>query len=612
MRALGAAHSGPLMTSPLLRRPAGSLGAAQQLRRRPRQLGRPPALAAAPLPQAARCRSLRNAALAGDGAWAPPAFDPDTYEEDSDDEDDYGDRRPMAAAAAAPAQPPSVAGQASADAASSSDAETSTQQARRSHRQRADNTFRNSYALLLLFGHAVHRLLSRCATAVLATARVAWQLGGDALQTLRRSTVQAKSQAAETFARSPAGQKVQKWKKKLEVAQQDLPEDLWGKVMWVWDRPHVQKLRLTISMANFSIRLPALVALVATQIGLLSTSLSLPMLAPLLLGTGMLLRSIRTNASLIFPRIGLLVVLLWLLWFANSVIQNTVAYLRKQGAIDQRLSNNINSVAELTVLVTAGVILLSMLGVNVSGLLLPAGVVAAIASRDLSHNFLAGFFLMMVQPFRLGDRVGVSLPAGSPGSFGAGGSWFEGVCEKVDLRYTSLRQGKRRLMVPNSAFLQQPFMILEDAAVGGAPPDAGHSPAAGSSGGINATGGGGGYAEWQSYVNGMPVHQELAREAAGQAPAQASGAAAPPPEYLQQQQQQQQGPAAAAAAQQQQQHSQQGAVPPAPPYQQAYHYTQGPPLAAMNGMNGWRPQPGSTPYQPGGPPGHPMPPSPYM
>lgn len=28
-------------------------------------------------------------------------------------------------------------------------------------------------------------------------------------------------------------------------------QDLWGKVMWVWDRPHVQKLRLTISMANF-------------------------------------------------------------------------------------------------------------------------------------------------------------------------------------------------------------------------------------------------------------------------------------------------------------------------------------------------------------------------
>ena len=36
---------------------------------------------------------------------------------------------------------------------------------------------------------------------------------------------------------------------------------------------------------------------------------------------------------------------------------------------------------------------------------------------------------------RLGDRVGVTLPAGSPASFGAGGAWFEGVCEKVDLRW---------------------------------------------------------------------------------------------------------------------------------------------------------------------------------
>ena len=63
---------------------------------------------------------------------------------------------------------------------------------------------------------------------------------------------------------------------------------------------------------------------------------SLPMLAPLLLGTGMMFRTIKSNASLIFPRVGLLVVLLWVLWFANSVVQNTVHYLRRQGAIDHR------------------------------------------------------------------------------------------------------------------------------------------------------------------------------------------------------------------------------------------------------------------------------------
>lgn len=77
---------------------------------------------------------------------------------------------------------------------------------------------------------------------------------------------------------------------------------------------------------------------------------------------------------------------------------------------------------------------------------------------------LAGLYLVLVQPFRLGDKVAVScsLPTshaanGSSGRNGAGSlagggssssggsglgsvqGWFEGVCEKVDLRYTVLR-----------------------------------------------------------------------------------------------------------------------------------------------------------------------------
>ena len=77
------------------------------------------------------------------------------------------------------------------------------------------------------------------------------------------------------------------------------------------------------------------------------------------------------------------------------------------------------------------------LGVNLSGLLLPAGVALAFAAKDLSHNFLAGFFLFAVQPFRLGDRIAVhsQVAAGvSAGPSPPGSPWFEGICEKVDLR----------------------------------------------------------------------------------------------------------------------------------------------------------------------------------
>jgi hypothetical protein len=230
------------------------------------------------------------------------------------------------------------------------------------------------------------------------------------------------------------------------------------------------------------------------------------MLAPLLLGTGMLLRSVKTNASFLLPRIGLLVVMLWLLWFANSVVHNTVAYLRKQGALDNRIAGGIITVSECSTLVSALIVVLSMLGVNVSALLLPAGIAVAVAAKDLSHNFLAGLFLFVVQPFKLGDRLSVSSAA--PGVGGPAGGWFEGVCEKVDLRYVIVRQGRRRLMVPNSAFITREFMVMDEGDVPPPPP-----PSNGSTMQNNVipqqylTND---YRHVWQYVEGPPVHQELA------------------------------------------------------------------------------------------------------
>lgn len=242
------------------------------------------------------------------------------------------------------------------------------------------------------------------------------------------------------------------------------PDDFWGKVQWWWERPPLKRMRTTVSMAQWSVKLPALLALVATQVGLLASQVSLPMLAPLLLGTGMLFRSIKSNASFLFPRIGLVVVLLWVLWFANSVVQNTVHYLQRQGALDHRISAAVITGSELFTMLGAGVIVLSALGVNVSGLLLPAGVCLAIAAKDLAHNFLAGFFLFAVQPFRLGDRIAVrSMASGESAAASPGptGGWYEGSCEQVDLRYTIIKNGRQRLYMPNSKFLTSEFMVMD-------------------------------------------------------------------------------------------------------------------------------------------------------
>jgi hypothetical protein len=49
-----------------------------------------------------------------------------------------------------------------------------------------------------------------------------------------------------------------------------------------------------------------------------------------LLLSGMMMRSIKANASFIIPRLGLMVVLLWVLWFFTNVIQTTWVVLCKQ------------------------------------------------------------------------------------------------------------------------------------------------------------------------------------------------------------------------------------------------------------------------------------------
>ena len=68
-----------------------------------------------------------------------------------------------------------------------------------------------------------------------------------------------------------------------------------------------------------------------------------------------------------------------------------------QGGLDHRVSGAIITASECAALLAAFVIVLSMIGVNVNALLLPAGVALAFAAKDLSHNFLAGVALCSVE-----------------------------------------------------------------------------------------------------------------------------------------------------------------------------------------------------------------------
>ena len=71
--------------------------------------------------------------------------------------------------------------------------------ARRRRRHPRDQLSRGA-RLLLLVGPSLHRLACRLQTAVAATGKVTWQLGGEALQGMRHSLERARQEAGQGFA----------------------------------------------------------------------------------------------------------------------------------------------------------------------------------------------------------------------------------------------------------------------------------------------------------------------------------------------------------------------------------------------------------------------------
>jgi len=102
------------------------------------------------------------------------------------------------------------------------------------------------------------------------------------------------------------------------------------------------------------------------------------------------MRSIWVNAGYLLPRVSLTVLLFWGIWLFNSMICRMIEYLTASATISQSSAHAVLNWTEGLTLVLAGLVVLTLFGVNISALLLPAGICFAIAGKDLAHNFVGG------------------------------------------------------------------------------------------------------------------------------------------------------------------------------------------------------------------------------
>lgn len=104
----------------------------------------------------------------------------------------------------------------------------------------------------------------------------------------------------------------------------------------------------------------------------------------------------------------------------------------------------IGKLVRLSIAITAGLIGLQQIGVNISAVLAfggIGGIAIGFAAKDLLANFFGGLFIYLDQPFRVGDWIR------SPDRT------IEGTVEAIGWRLTRIRTfDKRPLYVPNSTF----------------------------------------------------------------------------------------------------------------------------------------------------------------
>ena len=172
------------------------------------------------------------------------------------------------------------------------------------------------------------------------------------------------------------------------------------------------------------------------------------------------LTALAAQIGLALPRIGagLIVILafLALAWGLRRLFRR----LGRRFDIERRPLANLAAETARIGVVAVGVITgLGTMGVDVSALVAGLGLTGfalGFALRDAVSNLLAGVLIILYQPFRPGDRIEV---AGSAGTVVG-----------VNLRYTVLDAGDRRILVPNSTLFSNSVTVEEPG--GGRPPPA--------------------------------------------------------------------------------------------------------------------------------------------
>ncbi len=159
-----------------------------------------------------------------------------------------------------------------------------------------------------------------------------------------------------------------------------------------------------------------------------------------------------TSFLMFLPRLAVAVIIFLAFWIIARILRGIVLRFGRTRHLSPDIINMMEQVTEAALIVFGIVTALGTLGVDMGAIIAGLGLVGfalGFALKDLLSNFLAGFLILLYNPFIRGDHIEVS---------GNSGRVLE-----VNMRYTVLQGDDKRILIPNSTLFQNPVIVQRQA-----------------------------------------------------------------------------------------------------------------------------------------------------
>ena len=142
----------------------------------------------------------------------------------------------------------------------------------------------------------------------------------------------------------------------------------------------------------------------------------------------------------------ILIIIFWLIaLFAKKLILK----LARKNAQRSYVFKILADFCKITIIMLGIITALGTAGLNVSAIVASLGLsgfALSFALKDYLSSILAGFMIMLYQPYKLGDNIAVANSKGN--------------VEEINLRYTVLLNEENRILIPNSTMLNSSISIF--------------------------------------------------------------------------------------------------------------------------------------------------------